>query len=371
MEQNAKLLYRIALTKINGVGDTISRNLLNIVGDEEDVFKSSRKSLLTIPGIARKLVDAILDPSVLQRAEEELTFVEKNKIQALFIRDEDYPQRLKDCTDAPILLYYKGNSDLNAKRIVSIVGTRRATDYGSSFCEKFIHELSVHFPDILIVSGLAYGIDIRAHKSALTEKLPTVGVLAHGLDRIYPAVHRRFAVEMLENGGLLTEFPSNTEPDKFNFVRRNRIVAGMADAVVVVESGGKGGALITAEIANSYNRDVFAVPGRITDSCSEGCNTLISDNKAILLQNAENFIRQMNWSNSDSSSAAKQRQLFLDLTDDEQRIFDALSGYDSKHVNQLAVETGVPVSQLFFTLLEMEMKNIIKPLPGGTYKIVN
>jgi DNA processing protein len=370
MNQNPKLLYQIALTKINGVGDAISRNLLNIIGDEEAVFKSSRKSLLSIPGIARKLVEEILDPGVLRRAEEELNFADKNKIQTLFIRDKAYPCRLKDCIDAPILLYFKGNADLNAKRVLSIVGTRKSTDYGNSFCEKFLHELSFRFPDTLIVSGLAYGIDIQAHRAALADNLPTVGVLAHGLDKIYPAVHRRTAVEMLENGGLLTEFSSKTEPDKFNFVRRNRIVAGMSDAVIIVESSKKGGALITAEIANSYNRDVFAVPGRVNDASSEGCNALVADNKAVILQGADSFIRQMNWGNDSKTAATRQQQLFPDLTGDEQTIYDALTGCDCKHVNLLSIETGIPVSQLFFTLLEMEMKNIIKPLPGGVYKTV-
>ncbi|GAB6012600.1 DNA-processing protein DprA [Viscerimonas tarda] len=369
MNEESNLLYRIALTKINGVGDVIARNLLNIVGDEEAVFKSSKKSLMKIQNISHKLVDEILDANVLRRAEEELKFVEKNKIQALFIRDEAYPLRLKDCTDAPILLYYKGNTDLNAQRIISIVGTRKSTDYGSRFCEDFLHNMASYFPEALIVSGLAYGIDIQAHKLSLMEKLPTIGVLAHGLDRIYPQVHRKIAVEMLENGGLLTEFSSKTEPDKHNFVRRNRIVAGMADAVIVVESGAKGGALITAEIANSYNKEVFAVPGRVTDPSSIGCNTLISDNKALILQSTEHFIQQMNWAGNKKTVTPRQQSLFLDLNTEEQAIYDALTGCENKHVNQLAIEIGIPVTQLFFTLLDMEMKNIIKPLPGGVYRL--
>ena len=371
MNQESKLLYRIALTKINGVGTAIARNLLDIVGDEESIFKSGKKSLLKIPNINRKLVDEILNPDVLRRAEEELKFVEKNKIQAFFINDENYPYRLKECTDAPILFYFKGNANFNAKKIISIVGTRKSTVYGNKFCEFFLREIAHYFPDALIISGLAYGIDIQAHKSALVENLPTIGVLAHGLDRIYPAVHRKTAIEMLEKGGLLTEFPSNTEPDRHNFVRRNRIVAGMADAVVVVESASKGGSLITAEIANSYNRDVFAVPGRITDSLSEGCNALITDNKAFILQSTENFIRQMNWDQNKKAKIPKQPSLFLELTGDEQIVYDALLSCDNKHVNLLSIDTGIPVSQLFFTLLEMEMKNVIKPLPGGTYKLVD
>ncbi len=247
-----KRLYQIALTQIHGVGDIIARNILQIVGDEEAIFKSSRKSLLNIPGIASKLVDEILNPEVLIKAEKELTFIEKNNISLYFINDENYPHRLKECSDAPILFYFKGNANFNAEKVISIVGTRQSTLYGNNFCDSFLDTISTSLPDTLIISGLAYGIDINAHRAAIKHGLPTIGVLAHGLDRIYPSAHRQTAIEMLQNGGLLTEFSSGTEPDKHNFVRRNRIVAGMADTVIVVESDEKGGSLITAEIANSY-----------------------------------------------------------------------------------------------------------------------
>lgn len=248
-----KLLYQIALTQIKGVGDIIARNLLTIVGDEEAIFRSSHKSLLSIKGLPRKVVDAILDPTVLKEAETEMHFIEKNNIRPLFINSMEYPSRLRECADAPILLYYKGNTDLNTSHIISIVGTRNATHYGNNFCDSFLKDISEAIPDSLIVSGLAYGIDIQAHRCALARNLSTVGVLAHGLDRIYPTAHRQTAIEMINHGGLLTEFPSKTEPDRYNFVRRNRIVAGMADTLIVVESDIKGGSLITAEIANSYN----------------------------------------------------------------------------------------------------------------------
>jgi len=365
-----KLLYQIALTQINGVGDIIARNLLDIIGDEEAIFKSSKKDLLSIRGISRKLVDEILDPEVIKRAEKELLFVEKNNIQTFFISGEEYPARLKECTDAPVMLYYKGNAGLNASKIISIVGTRNSTSYGNGFCADFIQELTLHFQDVLIVSGLAYGIDIHAHKAALKHSLPTIGVLAHGLDRIYPSLHRKYAVQMIENGGLLTEFPSNTEPDKHNFIRRNRIVAGLADAVIIAESGIKGGAMVTSEIANSYNKDVFAVPGRINDQSSAGCNKLIAGNKAVLIQSVGDFLAAMNWDNNAKKTVPKQHKLLLDLTDEEQRVYDALKLSDTMHVNLLSIEVGIPVSQLFFTLLEMEMKNIIKPLPGGLYRLI-
>lgn len=371
MDNSTKLFYQIALTKIDGVGDILARNLLETIGNEEEIFKSSKKSLIATKGISSNLASEILNPNVLVQAEKELAFIQKNKIQTFFYIEDQYPQRLKECIDAPILLYYKGNTDFNTNKIISIVGTRKSTDYGNKFCSQFIEEIASVFPDILIVSGLAYGIDIRAHQAALEFNLPTIGVLAHGLDRIYPSSHRKVAVEMVENGGLLTEFSSGTQPDKFNFVRRNRIVAGMSDATIVVQTDKKGGSLITAEIANSYNKDVFAVPGRINDSESAGCNMLIEQNKAILLQSTESFIKQMQWDISSKviQSKPKQRQLFLDLSEDEQLIYDFLATIESVHINLLANQIAVPVSSLLPTLLTMEMKNLIKPLPGGFYKL--
>jgi len=370
MDYNSpKLLYQIALTKIDGVGDILARNLLEVFGNEEEIFKSGRKVLTSVKGISTHLADQILNPEVFQKAEKELQFVEKNNITTYFCTEDNYPARLKECIDAPVLLYYKGNADLNAVKIVSIVGTRKSTIYGHDFCSSFIEEVAGQFPDLLIVSGLAYGIDVQAHRAALKSGLQTVGVLAHGLDRIYPQSHRKTAVEMLENGGLLTEFPSDTEPDKFNFVRRNRIVAGMADAVIVVQSDKKGGSLITAEIANSYNKDVFAVPGRITDKESAGCNMLIEQNKAVLLQSADSFIRFMQWDVEKEKAKPKQQQLFLDLTEDEQSIYDLLSIMGALHINLLSNQAGVPMSNLLSTLLTMEMNGIIKATAGNIYQL--
>lgn len=367
---STKLLYQIALTQIEGVGDILARNLVDNIGSPEEIFKSTKKSLIAVKGISTYLADAVLNPKVLEKAEKELLFIEKNNIKTYFYTDNDYCHRLKECVDAPILLYYKGNADLNTVKIISIVGTRKSTNYGNDFCDSFLEELSSAFPDILIVSGLAYGIDIQAHKSALKHNLPTVGVLAHGLDRIYPSGHRKTAVEMLTHGGLLTEFPSQTEPDKFNFVRRNRIVAGMSDATIVVQSDSKGGSLITAEMANSYNREVFSLPGRITDKESMGCNMLIEDNKAILLQSAEGFIKHMQWDVNKQISKPKQRQLFLDLTDDEQVVYDLLATIESLHINLIANQVGIPVSNLLSTLLTMEMKGVVRTIPGGSYQLL-
>lgn len=367
--ENDSLLYRIALTQIKGVGIILARALMQMCGDEELVFKASAKKLHSISGISHKLVEEIQNPEVLKKADKELNFILKNNIHPYFFTYSDYPQRLANCVDAPILLYGKGNIDTNPQKVVSIVGTRLNTDIGKEFCQKFVKELSEALPDVQIISGLAYGTDICAHRAALQNNMSTVGVLAHGLDRIYPAVHRKTAVEMLDMGGLITEFPSETNPDKHNFVKRNRIVAGMADALVVIESGEKGGSLITANIANSYYREVFAVPGRPTDSMSLGCNRLIVDNKAVLLQDTEGFLNHMGWKKDNAKSAPVQKQIFLELSEDEENIFKALNGTDGMQVNMLAVELDTPVSELFMTLLELEMKNIVKALPGGVYKL--
>ncbi len=366
-----KLLYQIALTQISGVGDVLARNLLNEVGDEEAVFRSSRKALLTINRFSPKLVDEILSSKVLKKAEDELNFVEKNNLKTYFINDNDYPHRLRECYDAPILLYHKGNVDFNANRIVSIVGTRNATNYGNEFCNTFLQELAESHPDTLILSGLAYGIDIQAHRCALKYKLPTIGILAHGLDRIYPSAHRQTAVDMLEKGGLLTEFTSNTEPERYNFVRRNRIVAGMADAIIVVESKEKGGSLITAEIGSSYCRDIFATPGRLNDPRSSGCNKLIASHKADLFLSTAHFLEQMGWDEKTQKTKKqpKQKDLFLDLSNEEQSIIDILTENNSMHVDLLANNTGIPAYQLFSVLLDMELKGLIKNLPGNIYSV--
>lgn len=370
MDNNSeKLLYQIALTKIEGVGDILARNLMEFFGDEEQIFRTSKKDLMSVDGISTVLSSEILNPEVFRKAEKELNFVRKNNIKTYFFTDHDYPYRLKECIDAPVLLYYKGNADWNVKKVISIVGTRKATGYGIDFCNSFLQDISFSYPDILILSGLAYGIDIQAHKAAIESKLPTIGVLAHGLDRIYPSAHRKTAVEMLKNGGLLTEFPSDTQPDKFNFVRRNRIVAGMADATIVVQSDAKGGSLITAEFANSYNRDVFALPGRITDRESAGCNILIEKNKAAILQSTDGFVQAMQWDVC-KSSKPKQQQLFLDLSQDEQLIFDTLASTGALHINLISNQTGLPVSMLLPLLLNMEMKGIVKSSAGNIYELI-
>ena len=304
-------------------------------------------------------------------AEEELLFAEKNNIQCITFRDERYPSRLRECEDAPLALFYRGNTPLNALRVVSVVGTRHATPYGEEICRQFMKDLAEACPDTLVVSGLAYGIDIHAHRAALQNGLPTVGVLAHGLDRIYPSVHRETAVEMMDNGGLLTEFMSGTNPDRQNFVKRNRIVAGMCDAVVVVESAAKGGALITAELAESYHRDCFAFPGKVTDTYSAGCNRLIKSNRASLILSAEDFIESMGWKSSHIGKVQPiQRQLFPDMSEDETRIVEALQKAEGGiQINTLVIETNIPIHQISTLLFELEMKGVVQVLAGGMYRL--
>ena len=366
-----KSLYQIALTCIKGVGVTHARNLMEIMGDEESIFKGDVAQLSSIPGISRRLITEIRSPEVIRNAEKELNFIKKNKIDFHFFTDNTYPYRLSNCIDAPIVLYSKGKVDFNCERVISIVGTRNSTKYGQDFCNEFIKEISIKIPTLQIVSGLAYGVDICAHRAAIKNNMSTVAVLAHGLDRIYPHLHRQTAIEMMENGALLTEFKSNTNPDKHNFVRRNRIVAGMSDAVIVVESPLKGGSLITADIANSYYRDVFAIPGRIKDKMSSGCNKLISDNKAVLLENTNHFISSMGWEDDTTEvKKPKQKELFPVLNDEEEKIVNALQQNNTMHVNALSIELNISVTELFMTLLELEMKNIIEALPGGIYQLI-
>lgn len=362
-------LYRIALTQIKGIGVMHARTLMQIIGNEEAIFKEDVRKLEAIPRISRRLINEIRDPEVMRKAESELKFIVDNKLRLLFFTDDDYPQRLTQCIDAPLVLYAKGNTGFNHSKTISVIGTRNATRYGEDFCNRFIEEIAVRLPDVQVISGLAYGIDICAHRASLKHNLSTVAVLAHGLDRIYPQVHRQTAIEMLSNGALLSEFPSGTNPDRHNFVKRNRIVAGMSDAVIVLESAEKGGSLTTADMANSYFREVFALPGRIADKMSIGCNRLISENKALLLQSIDSFISHMGWESVKETAIPVQQSLFHDLTDEEALIYEKIKSAGTIHVNTLAIELNIPVPELFMVLLELEVKNNVKSLPGGMFEI--
>ncbi|MDR1121267.1 MAG: DNA-processing protein DprA [Dysgonamonadaceae bacterium] len=368
---NQNLLYNIGLTLVKGVGDIIAKQILQSVGDTEVLFKEKKRLLERIPGITPRILNSLRDPNVLNRAEKEIDFIRKNSIQALFFKDEHYPKRLNDCIDAPVLLYCKGNVELNPSKIISIIGTRHATEYGKEVTEKIVSEMAGIYPDALIVSGLAYGIDIIAHKAALKAQMSTIGVLAHGLDRIYPPLHRSIAVSMLQHGGVLTDFLSQTNPDRQNFVKRNRIVAGISDCTLVVESALKGGALITAEIASSYGRDVFAVPGRINSLYSQGCNKIIRENKAALVESAEDIIKAMCWETKvEKVPTAIQQQLFPNLNEQEQLLYNILSQHrEGLQINLLAIQANLPISKLSMTLFEMEMNGVIRCLPGGVYRV--
>lgn len=361
------LPYRIALTLVPNIGDIHAKALVNIYGDARSVFKARKKELDHIEGIGTIRAKSIKEFTDFSSAEAEINFIEKYKITPLFFTDDDYPKRLLNCYDSPLLLYYRGNASLNTSRIISMVGTRYNSDYGKMVCEKFIEDLQAE--NILVVSGLAFGIDTLAHKAAILNHLQTVAVLAHGLDRIYPPQNKSLARQIMEQGGLLTEFISNTNPDKQNFPRRNRIVAGICDAVVVVESSKKGGSLITAELGNSYNKDVFAIPGRINDVKSEGCNYLIKSNKAALINSAQDFLEMMNWAPVPKPASKKQRELFIELGPDEKTVVDILQQQESIQVDELYFKSGLSSSALATALLMLEMQHVIIALPGKLFKL--
>lgn len=364
------LIYQVGLTMINGVGEAHARQLLQTLGDAEAIFLESQANLEKIPGITSALAEEIKRPDVLLKAEKEIAFAESKQINLYFFTDPRYPQRLKQCADAPLLFYYRGNADLDAPHILSIVGTRQATHYGQEMTEKLLSDLSERMPNLLIVSGLAYGIDICAHTNALQNGLPTVGVLAHGLDRIYPSAHRKTAIEMMQNGGLLTDFPSGTFPDKPNFVRRNRIIAGLADATLVIESAEKGGSLITADLAFSYGRDVFAVPGRAYDLHSKGCNALIKQNKAALVTSAEDLIMAMRWDikSRTHNKHPQQMQLLFPENEEKQKILSLLAKQQEMYMDELAACLDLPIQQLSSLLFELELDGMVKALPGNRYQ---
>jgi DNA processing protein len=370
--QHPELLYQITLKQIYGVGDVIAKNLIAYCGSASAVFKAKKTELLKVPQVGEYVAAFVLnarnDAELFKRAEAEIKFMEEEKVTSLFFTDAAYPFKLKHCMDAPILLFYKGTANLNQEKIVAVIGTRNATDYGKQQTEKLIADLAAE--NILVVSGLAYGIDICAHKAALANKLDTVGVLAHGLDHIYPEVHSNTANKMIHQGGLLTEFLSQTNPDKENFPKRNRIVAGMSDAVIVVESKQRGGALITAEIAHTYNRDVFAFPGRVDEVHSAGCNMLIKRNKAALIENAADLLYAMGWEQIDTKKTKnKQIVLPIDLSEDENQIINLIRETEAIHVDEICTKLQLTPSKASGLLLQLEFSNLIKSLPGKLYTL--
>ena len=375
MEQ--EIFYTMALTRLTNFNYQQALELYRAVGSAQLLYEHRNEIGDIIKDASPKLMEALKDwDEPMRRAECELRFMEEHRIRALTLNDDDYPQRLTECPDAPIILYYKGQADLNQERIVSLVGTRRMTTYGQDLIRRFIADLRQRCPEVLIVSGLAYGVDICAHREALAHGYPTVGVLAHGLDQIYPYRHRETAAEMVNHGGLLTEFMTQTNADKPNFVRRNRIVAGMADSVILVESAAKGGGLITAEIAQSYARAVFAFPGNVGQMYSEGCNNLIRDNGAGLISNADDFVKAMGWptvkdmplfSQSFGSDVGSQ---IPNLTPEERQVVSLLQQTNDLQLNIITVKTGIPIGRLTALLFQLEMKCVVKPLAGGMYHLL-
>ena len=365
---NEDLKYKVALSMLPNIGGILARNLVAYIGSAEGVFSQSAKALTKVPGIGELYARQIKKSNVLPKAEQELEYIDKNGIDIHFYTDKTYPRRLKSCVDAPLIIYTKGKMNLDAERVISVVGTRNATEYGKSIVSDLCREFAERKYNILIVSGLAYGIDIQAHRSALKYDLPTVGVIAHGLDMLYPAIHKQTALKMQESGGIVTDFPSNSKIDPANFVKRNRIIAGLADATIVVESAKKGGSLITADIASSYNRDVYAFPGRSGDTYSKGCNQLIRNNQATLIEGIEDLEYFMGWEKTDKVEAI-QSSLFIDLNPEEERVVDLLKEKGELFIDQISAEIKLPVSRVSAMLLNLEFKNLLVALPGKMYKL--
>ena len=358
-------LYQIALTFVTGIGDVTGKKLVAYCGGAEAVFCETKKALEKLPGITENTVNSIKSKQVLARAEEELSFIEKNNITQLFYLDPKYPKRLQHCHDSPMMLYYKGEADLNVAKVVGVVGTRNISEYGKYITERIIEDLSLD--NVLVISGLAFGVDAAAHKAALKYDLATVGVLGHGMQTIYPAENRKLSQRMLEKGGVLTEFVSGTKPDRENFPQRNRIVAGMVDCLLVVESALKGGAMITADLANSYDREVFAVPGRVGDIYSEGCNYLIRTNKANLVTSANDIRYTMRW-DIDTKVVTKQMRLFRDFSEDEKKVMDVFKNSSVVHLDDIIVGTELSPSKIASVLLSLEFDGILTALPGKRYQ---
>lgn len=363
-----ELLNILALLKIDGVGDIVAKKLINHCGSAENVFHAKANQLKSIDNVGDSLIKNLKDKTVFDKAEQELKFIEQEKINVLYYQNEDYPERLKHCIDGPVLLFASGNLNLENRKMISIVGTREITSYGIHFCKKLIEDLAVFNP--IIVSGFAYGVDIVAHQAAMENNLQTIGVLAHGLNQIYPKTHKKYIAKMEENGGFLTEFWSSSNPEKENFVKRNRIVAGMSEATIVIESAEKGGSLITATMANDYNRDVFAVPGRISDKFSQGCNNLIKTQNANLMTSAVDLVYILNWELETKKPKPIQKQLFVVLDNDEQKVYDYLQKNGKQLLDIIALECDFQIFRISTLLLNMELKGVVRPLPGKLFEAI-
>ncbi|MBN2481315.1 MAG: DNA-processing protein DprA [Bacteroidales bacterium] len=365
------LRYKIGIGLIPKIGPVITKRLISHCGSIEGIFCEKRANLARIPGIGVKLIDSVLKYRNSDIPDMEIEYIRKHNITPLFYLDENYPARLKQCEDAPVMIYVKGNAPLDRARVISVVGTRSPTEYGRNFTNEFIENMAVYYPDVLIVSGLAYGIDVSAHRAALKNGMETAAVLGHGLSHIYPALHRETARQIIQKGALISEFLHDTKPESPNFVRRNRIIAGLSDATIIVESGKRGGALITADLAGSYNRDVFAVPGRITDKYSVGCNNLIKTNRAAMAENLHDIEYLLGWQRPVRSHEAIQTQMFMQLDQDETFVMDHFKEKDCMTIDQLAVCCSMPVSKVSAILINLECKGLIKCMPGKVFTALN
>ncbi|NNC71201.1 MAG: DNA-protecting protein DprA [Flavobacteriaceae bacterium] len=364
-----KYYYLLALSRIEHIGDVIAKKLIRHCGSAEAVFKEKKSNLLKIQGVGKSLIRSLENKAVFEQTEKELKFIDTNSIELISFYDNHYPFRLKECFDAPLLLFQKGRIQLKKPHVISIVGTRQITAYGKDFLKRLFIEIKKYNP--IIISGLAYGVDILSHQLAIEHNLQTIAVLAHGLDKIYPPAHQKEAKKMQENGGLLTEFWSGSNPDRENFVKRNRIVAGLSQATLVIESAEKGGSLITADLANSYNRDVFALPGRVTDAFSSGCNNLIKTNRASVLTSAKDLAYILNWEkNEELNGKGVQKQLFMDLPDEEQKIYNYLLEEGKQQLDVIALHCNYPIHKTVSVLFNLELKSVIRPLPGKYFEAI-
>ena len=361
------LRYVLALQRAPNLGDMSAKKLIARLGSAEAIFKEKRQSLLKIEGIGELKLQALFDPANFEAAEKEIEFIKNEHLETHYFLDENYPEKLKHCHDSPIILFSRGNIQLNNRRIVSVVGTRKITSAGKTFVTQFIEELSPLNP--IIVSGFAYGVDIAAHRAAIDCNLQTIGCLAHGLDQIYPKLHAKYVDDVLKNGGFFSDFWSSDKFDRNNFLKRNRIIAGLSEATVVIESAEKGGSLVTADIANSYNREVFAVPGRPGDKYSKGCNELIKLNKAHLLGSAADLVYMLDWKLNEDVKPVQQ-QLFVELDEEEQQIYDLLKEKGKSQLDAIALYCDFPTFKTASILLNMELKGAIRPLPGKLFEAI-
>ncbi len=362
------LLYTLALQHVPNIGDITAKRLIAHCGSAEAVLTEKKQNLLKISGIGMVTISDLFKTHHLREAEKEIDFIKENTIKVSYFEDEYYPDKLKHCIDGPLLLFQSGQINIEEQHIISIVGARKITTSGIAFCENLVEQLAIYNP--IIVSGFAYGTDITAHKAAMKHNLQTIGCLAHGLNQIYPKVHKKYMVDMEKNGGFFTDFWSSDTFDKNNFLKRNRVIAGLSQATIVIESAEKGGSLVTADIANSYNRDVFAVPGRTTDSQSVGCNNLIKHQKAHMLTTPLDVPYILNWQLEDDKKPAIQKQLFVELDATEKVIYNYLKENEKQQLDIIALNCGLPIFKVSGTLLNMELKGVVRPLPGKLFEVI-